>query len=103
MALALEVDVIKHSLGQWDGDPVASGLHARRLALALVREQFDPGYDVVIAQYLAATAFVVQIEPHSSTRDFSNSSLNCPPLPSPIVSPIDRGPRHVQSTSSTTV
>ena len=33
MTLALDVDVIKHSLGRWSDDLLASGLHARRLSL----------------------------------------------------------------------
>jgi predicted kinase len=62
MALALDVDVIKHSLEGWDEDPVRSGLHARRLALALAREQLDAGCDVVIGQYLARTDFIEALE-----------------------------------------
>lgn len=62
MMLALDVDRIKHSLGGWDDDATASGLHARRLALALAREQLSAGYDVVVSQYLARTAFAEQLE-----------------------------------------
>lgn len=52
MTLALDVDGIKHSLGRWEEDPLASGLHARRLTLALAGEQLQAGFDVVIGQYL---------------------------------------------------
>jgi len=51
LTLALDVDGIKHSLGQWNEDLLASGLHARRLTLALAREQLSAGYDVVIGQH----------------------------------------------------
>ena len=62
MTLALDVDGIKHSLGRWHEDPLASGLHARRLAIALAREQLSAGYDVVVGQYLARTDFIEDLE-----------------------------------------
>lgn len=62
LTLALDVDGIKHSLGQWKEDLLASGLHARRLTLALAREQLSAGYDVVIGQYLARTDFIEDLE-----------------------------------------
>lgn len=62
MTLALDVDIIKHSLGRWSDDLLASGLHARRLSLALAREQLNAGYDVVIGQYLARTPFIEDLE-----------------------------------------
>jgi predicted kinase len=62
LTLALDVDGIKHSLGRWNEDLLASGLHARRLALALAREQLSAGYDVVIGQYLARTDFIEDLE-----------------------------------------
>lgn len=62
MTLALDVDAIKHSLGRWERDPTASGLHARRLTLALARENLSAGYDVVIGQYLARTPFIEDLE-----------------------------------------
>ena len=58
MTLALDIDAVKHSLGRWDEDPTASGLHARRLSLALASEQLRAGFDLVVAQYLAKTAFI---------------------------------------------
>jgi predicted kinase len=58
MTLALDVDSIKHSLGRWDRDPSASGLHARRLSLALAAEQLTAGHDAIVGQYLARTAFI---------------------------------------------
>lgn len=61
-ALALDVDTLKHSLGGWDRDLHASGLQARRLAIALARQHLEDGHDVVIGQYLARTAFLEQLE-----------------------------------------
>lgn len=69
LTLALDVDGIKHSLGQWNQDLLASGLHARRLTLALVREQLSAGYDVVIGQYLARTDFIEDLERVASELD----------------------------------
>lgn len=62
MTLALDIDGIKHSLGCWDEDPVASGLHARQLTLVLADEQLRAGLDVVIGQYLARTPFIEDLE-----------------------------------------
>lgn len=71
LALALEIDALKHSLGGWDRDLQASGLQARRLALALARRHLEDGHDVVIGQYLARPAFAQQLEDlaaHSGAR-----------------------------------
>ena len=62
MTLALNIDGLKHSLGRWDEDPSASGLHARRLTLALASEQLGVGFDLVIGQYLARTSFIEDLE-----------------------------------------
>ena len=62
LAFALDVDSIKHSLGRWDDDPTASGLHARRLSIALAGEQLQAGLDVIVGQYLAETAFIEELE-----------------------------------------
>lgn len=69
LTLALDVDGIKHALGQWNEDLLASGLHARRLTLALAREQLSVGYDVVIGQYLARTDFIEDLERVASELD----------------------------------
>ena len=58
MALPIDVDVLKHSLTGWDADPTGSGLHARRLCLALAEVQLTAGFDVVVGQYLARPAFI---------------------------------------------
>ncbi|RPF21834.1 AAA family ATPase [Myceligenerans xiligouense] len=62
LTLALDVDGIKHSLGGWSEDAQASGLRARRLALAMAREQLRSGHDVVVGQYLARTDFIDSLE-----------------------------------------
>jgi predicted kinase len=62
MMLALDVDGIKHALGSWDDDAGVAGRHARRLAVALIREHLAAGYDVAVAQYLARTEFIEELE-----------------------------------------
>lgn len=62
MMLALDVDGIKHALGRWDDDAAVAGRHARRLAVALMREHLAAGYDVAVAQYLARTEFIEALE-----------------------------------------
>lgn len=62
MALPVDVDLLKHSLGGWRADPSAAGLHARRLCLALVATQLAAGFDVVVGQYLARTSFIEDLE-----------------------------------------
>jgi hypothetical protein len=62
MTLALDIDDIKHSLGRWSDDLQQSGLHARRLGLALATEHLRAGHDVVLGQYLARTSFIEDLE-----------------------------------------
>ncbi|WP_460704010.1 AAA family ATPase [Myceligenerans halotolerans] len=62
LTLPLDVDGIKHSLGNWSEDTQASGLHARRLALAMAYEQLRSGHDVIVGQYLARTDFIESLE-----------------------------------------
>jgi len=62
MMLALDVDGIKHALGRWDEDAGEAGRHARRLAVALIREHLAAGHDVAVAQYLARTEFIEELE-----------------------------------------
>ncbi len=61
-ALALDVDVLKHSPGPWQDDPAASGRQARRLAAAVARQHLLDGHDVVVGQFLAHTEFVETLE-----------------------------------------
>lgn len=62
LALALDIDQIKHSLSGWDRDLHTSGLQARRLAVALIRQHLADGHDVVLGQYLARTPFLDELE-----------------------------------------
>lgn len=61
-ALALDIDTVKHSLGGWEDDLQASGLQARRLAVALIRQHLGDGHDVVLGQYLARPPFLEELE-----------------------------------------
>jgi Zeta toxin. len=62
LALALNIDVIKHSLGQWETHATRAGQQARRLALAMADEHVGAGNDVIIGQYLARIDFIEQLE-----------------------------------------
>lgn len=62
LTLALDVDVIKHSLGGWKADAAASGTQARRLSLAMAGEHLRCGFDVIVGQYLVETAFIEELE-----------------------------------------
>lgn len=62
LTLALDIDTLKHALGGWDRDLHASGLQARRLAVALIRQHLTDGHDVVLGQYLARTPFLEELE-----------------------------------------
>jgi predicted kinase len=48
LTLALDVDAIKHSLGQWQSATPAAGITARRLAVALAAEHLRQGHDVLV-------------------------------------------------------
>lgn len=75
MTLALDVDAIKHSLGRWREDPVASGLHARRLSLAVAEVHLRAGHDVVLGQYLARTPFIEDLETLAGRLDVRFAEL----------------------------
>lgn len=60
--LALDVDAIKHALGQWDTHTSDAGLQARRLALALASQHLADDHDVYVGQFLARTDFINQLE-----------------------------------------
>ncbi|MFC0625802.1 AAA family ATPase [Kribbella deserti] len=62
LTLALDIDVIKHSLGQWETALPASGLVARRLAVAMITDHLGNGYDVIVGQFLARTEFIEELE-----------------------------------------
>ena len=73
--LALDLDVLKHSLGQWDADMTAAGYHARRLALAVVGAQIDSGQDVYVGQFLAKTEFIDQLQSVAEGRGATFAEL----------------------------
>jgi len=75
MTLALDIDAVKHALGRWDEDPLASGLHARRLSLALASEQLRAGFDLVVGQYLAKTAFIEDLEQLAQRHGLAPNNL----------------------------
>ena len=62
LTLALDVDAIKHSLGQWQACMPASGITARRLAVAVASDQLRHGHDVVMGQFLARPDFINELE-----------------------------------------
>lgn len=104
MTLALDVDVIKHSLGRWSDDLLASGPHARRLSLALAREQLSAGYDVVLGQYWLGRRSLTTSHawPRNLMRSSSSSFSTSTPLRLPSASTVDQVPRPVQNTWPTT-
>ena len=71
LTLALDIDVLKHSLGQWQAALPASGITARRLAIALIREHLGSGRDVIVGQFLARTEFIEELETLAGVHDAS--------------------------------
>ena len=97
------MDGIKHSLGRWNEDLLSSGLHARRLALALAREHLGAGHDVIVGQYLARTDFIEDLERLAAELGarFSSSSSTSTLPPWPTASPVEQVRRPARNTSST--
>lgn len=62
LTLALDIDSIKHSLGQWHSALPTSGLAARALAVVMASAHLRDGRDVIVSQYLARTDFIVELE-----------------------------------------
>jgi predicted kinase len=62
LALCLDVDVVRGSLGAWQDHPHEAGLLARRLALAMARLALGEGRDVVVPQFLARPTFIGELE-----------------------------------------
>ena len=62
LSLLLEIDTIRGHLGRWADDPAASGVAARRLAIAAAGVHLDAGHDVVVPQFLGRVAFIEQLE-----------------------------------------
>jgi len=61
-AIAIDVDDLKHALPSWPSDRKAAGRLARAQAVETAREQLAAGSDVVIAQYVARSDFVDELE-----------------------------------------
>lgn len=52
LALNLDVDIVRGSLGQWRNTPADAGIAARRLAIAMATTHLGQGHDVVVPQFL---------------------------------------------------
>lgn len=61
LALNLDVDVVRGLLGAWRTDPMAAGLAARRVALAMASAHLSAGHDVLVPQFLARDEFIEQL------------------------------------------
>ncbi|MEO9137673.1 MAG: AAA family ATPase [Jatrophihabitans sp.] len=61
MTLNLEIDGLRRMLGGWKTDPHAAGERARELALALVANHLEAGYDVVVPQYLGRVDYLARL------------------------------------------
>lgn len=62
LALLLDIDTLRSQLGQWDADPQAAGMTARRLALAMIRTHLGADLDVVVPQFLFRAPFILELE-----------------------------------------
>ncbi len=60
LALDLDIDVIRTSLGQWERVE-ESKLQARKLATAMARVHLADGHDVVVPQLVARTTFIDEL------------------------------------------
>ena len=61
LALLLDVDTLRGQLGDWQRDPGAAGLAARRIALEMARTHLSTGADVVVPQFLQRPDFIDQL------------------------------------------
>jgi predicted kinase len=62
LALCLDIDLLRRSLGRWEEHPQESGLLARDLAVAAARVHLMSGYAVIIPQFLGRLSFVERLE-----------------------------------------
>jgi len=62
LALLLDIDTVRARLGQWRLDPMAAGLAARRLALAMIETHLGAGLAVFVPQFLFRLPFLLQLE-----------------------------------------
>lgn len=72
LALALDLDTLRRALGRWEEQQELAGLLARDLALEMVQVHLAAGHDVVLPQYVARTAFLVDLAAaaHAAGGDF---------------------------------
>jgi predicted kinase len=61
LALLLDVDTLRHQLGQWRDNPGSAGLTARRIALEMARTHLEAGHDVVIPQFIERHGFIEDV------------------------------------------
>lgn len=69
LALLMDIDTLRGQLGQWSDDPVAAGMAARRLALAMIHTHLVAGHDVVVPQFLFRLPFILELERVASESD----------------------------------
>lgn len=69
LALALDIDGIRHALGRWRDQPVEAGLAARAIAVAAARVHLTAGYDVVVPQLLATAGFLGELTGAAADSD----------------------------------
>ncbi len=62
LALCLDLDLLRRSLGRWDEHPERSGLLARELAVAAARVHLMSGHAVVVPQFLGRLPFLERLE-----------------------------------------
>lgn len=62
LALCLDIDLLRRSLGRWDQHPQESGLLARDLAVAVMRAHLMSGHAVVVPQHLGRLPFIERLE-----------------------------------------
>ncbi len=61
LALNLDLDDLWLHLGRWQDDLTATGLAARRLALAMCQAQLSADRDVIVPQFLGRPEFIDQL------------------------------------------
>jgi predicted kinase len=62
LALNLDIDAVRNTLGVWIERPDESGVLARRLAVAMATTHLAGGPDVIVPQLLARDSFVLELE-----------------------------------------
>jgi predicted kinase len=62
LALNLDIDAVRGSLGVWATQPEEAGVAARRLAVSMATTHLAQGYDVVVPQLVFRDAFLLDLE-----------------------------------------